>query len=51
MSSNTNNTPTINIDKTGISHDKENMTEFMLTGLRNRAGNGVEAQLRTKTTS
>jgi len=40
MSRNTNTTPTINIDKTGVSHNKEDMTEFMLTGLRNRAGNG-----------
>jgi len=50
MSRNTNTTPTINIDKTGVSHNKEDMTEFMLTGLRNRAGNGGGGLLWTKTT-
>lgn len=50
MSSNTNTTPTNNIDKTVIFANKAEMTEFMLKGLRNRAGNGGVVQLRTKTT-
>lgn len=42
MSSNTNTTPT-NIDKTVIFANKVEMTEFMLKGLINRAGNGVRS--------
>lgn len=42
MSSNASTTTTNDIDKTGVSHNKEDMTEFMLKGLINRAGSKGE---------